>query len=203
MVCCVVEGVALLAVDVVALCGALCAEEASIKEATWVRARSRFCRFDERCGSGGGGGGLGGGGSGGKFVVLEYGGCKGGSGGFWYAGARGGRCDGKGTFCGLVVDERVDDVLYVAGALEEGDGDVVPCLVVELWEGGFAGDVEGVERMFQLGVVFGLAVVNGEDGWCWCRRGVVTCVGGFLMGGEIGEVCFDYGVKCGRKNADV
>ena len=52
MVCCVVEGVALLAVDVVALCCALCAEEASIKEASWVRARSWFCGFDERCGSG-------------------------------------------------------------------------------------------------------------------------------------------------------
>ena len=97
----------------------------------------------------------------------------------------------------------MDDVLDITGALEEGDGDVVPCLVVDLGEGGFAGDVEGVERMFQVGVVFGLAVVNGEDGWCWCRRGVVTCVGGVLMGGESGEVCFDYGVKCGWKNADV
>ena len=82
MVCCVVEGVALLAVDVVALCCAFCAEEASIKEATWVRAGSRFCGLDERCGSGGDGGGLGVGGSGGEVVVLEHGRCKGGSGGF-------------------------------------------------------------------------------------------------------------------------
>ena len=38
VVCGVVEGVALLAVDVVALCCALCAEDASTKEASWVRA---------------------------------------------------------------------------------------------------------------------------------------------------------------------
>ena len=95
MVCCMVEGVALLAVDVVALCCALCAEEASTKEASWVRARSWFCGFDERCGSGGGGGGLVVGGSGGKVVVLEHGWCKSGSCGFWYSGARGGWCDGK------------------------------------------------------------------------------------------------------------
>ena len=75
--------------------------------------------------------------------------------------------------------------------------------MVELGEGGFDGDVEGVERMFQVAVVFGLVVVNGEDGWWFCRRGVVSCVGGVLMCGEIGEVCFDDGVKCGRKNADV
>ena len=94
MVCCVVEGVALLAVDVVALCGALCAEEASIKEATWVRAGSRFCGFDERCGSVGGGGGLGVGGSGGKVVVLKHSGSKCGSRGFGDVCARGCKCDG-------------------------------------------------------------------------------------------------------------
>ena len=74
-------------------------------------------------------------------MVLEHGGCKGWSGGSWDSGARGGWCDGKCTFGGLLVDECVDDVLDVTGALEEGDGDVVPCLVVELGEGGFAGDV--------------------------------------------------------------
>ena len=47
-----------------------------------------------------------------------------------------------------MIDEGVCDILDVFCPLKELDGDEFPCLVIQLGEGGFVADFEGVKGIF-------------------------------------------------------
>ena len=75
----------------------------------------------------------------------------------------------------MVIDDGLDDVLDVACALQECNGDDIPCLVVELSKCSFVRDVQCGEGVFQRLVVCGFVVVHIDDAG-GSFLGAVKCV---------------------------
>ena len=127
VMCRVVERVTLLAVDIVSLCSASGSMEACGECASWMCAFTGGSWFDKcrrvvggcwfgECGS--------------KSVCFKNSGCK--RGAWWEGDACSCRWWWKVEcyFSLLVIDDGLDDVLDVASALQECNGDDIPCLLI-------------------------------------------------------------------------
>lgn len=76
-----------------------------------------------------------------------------------------GGVEGKGEcgFGGLVIDKDMWYMLDGTRSLEEGDGDDVTYFDINLGEGDFVFNVEGVKDMFEFVVVLRFVMVQVDD----------------------------------------